>query len=531
MPIFTSPGVYTKELDLSNLISNLSSTTSAIVGSSPKGDASQIRLITNTQQFIQQYGEPVLGNFFHYSALAFLENGNQLYCLRVINGALFGGVNIKTSVSAQLNAAIATGTASNQYVQTSGQDNLFQIYGADQGVWNNKLGIQISEVDVVNYTFRITVLQQDSDGNYQVVEGWTVSRKHQTDGYGNSMYLEDRINGFSSYITVADGDALYADTILPKVQSSTLALAQGSDGSVVGDSDIINGWNNNFSNPDDIDVRILIGAGQTSVNVQSAMKVIAESRKDCIAIFDVPYSATASTTATVTFRTVTQNFNSSYCALYAPWVKVYDPYNGKTVVIPPSGYVASQFAYNDFVTQPWYAPAGLNRGLMNVLSVTPVYSQGDRDTLYASGINPLQTFRGAGNAIWGQKTEQTKDSALNRINVRRLFITLEKAISISLRSFVFEPNSDVTRFRITAMVEQYLDVLSAQGAFQNELGDKGYKVVCDTTNNSPAVIDQNELHVDVFIKPSRSAEFIQLSVIATPTGVAFQELISRGVSL
>jgi len=217
--------------------------------------------------------------------------------------------------------------------------------------------------------------------------------------------------------------------------------------------------------------------------------------------------------------------------LYSPWMKAYDQYNGTIVVLPPSGYVASQIAYNDYVSDVWYAPAGLNRGLLNVLSVDPVYTQGHRDTLYAAGINPLQTFRGEGNVIWGQKTEQTKDSALNRVNVRRLLITLEKAISVSLRFFVFEPNSETTRFRITAMIDSYLDLLSAKGAFQTELGDKGYQVVCDETNNLPATIDRNELHVDVFVKPSRSAEFIQLQVIITTTGASFNELISRGINL
>jgi len=224
-------------------------------------------------------------------------------------------------------------------------------------------------------------------------------------------------------------------------------------------------------------------------------------------------------------------FNSSYCALYSPWVKIYDQYNGVIVTVPPSGYVASQIAYNDYVSDVWFAPAGLNRGLLNVLSVTPVYTQGERDILYQAQVNPLQTFRGEGNVIWGQKTEQAKDSALNRVNVRRLLITIEKAISVSLRYFVFEPNSETTRFRITAMIDQYMDLLSARGAFQTETGDKGYLVQCNETNNPPAVIDRNELHVDVFVKPSRTAEFIQLQVIITTTGASFNELIARGVNL
>jgi len=347
------------------------------------------------------------------------------------------------------------------------------------------------------------------------------------DGYGRQQYLETLINGFSDYIWVADSDE--ADTVAPKAGVQT-ACACGSDGSVITDSEFVLGWDE-FINPDEVDVRLLIGGGQTSVTVQTKIKAVAEARKDFIAILDVPYAYTTNSSTTITWRDSTQNFNSSYCALYSPWVQVFDAYNDTIVIIPPSGYVASQYAYSDYASDVWYAPAGLNRGMLNVLSVTPVYTQGDRDALYAAEINPLQTFRGQGNVIWGQKTEQTKASATDRVNVRRLLIILEKAMAVSLRNFVFEPNSEFTRFRVTAMLESYLDYLSGRGAFQTELGDKGYLVLCDATNNTPAVIDRNELHVDVFVKPSRAAEFIQLQVIVTSTGTAFNELIAKGISL
>jgi phage tail sheath protein FI len=185
-------------------------------------------------------------------------------------------------------------------------------------------------------------------------------------------------------------------------------------------------------------------------------------------------------------------------------------------------------AYNDYVAQPWYAPAGFNRGSLNILEADFIFNQGDRDALYSAGINPVQTFKGRGTVIWGQKTLQIKASALDRLNVRRMLIVLEKSIAISLQDFAFEPNSVLTRFKVSAMVTSFLDTLSAQGAFQTEAGDRGYRVVCDTTNNTPDVIDRNELHVDVFVKPSRAAEFIQLQVIVTNTGVSFDELIAQG---
>ena len=535
MGIYLSPGVYSKETDLSDIVTSIATTTAGIVGYSAKGDTTQLRLITNKQQFIQEYGEPNPSTgYFHYSALAYLENGSTLYCMRVVNGALYGGVAIKTDASSQSNAAISTGASTPDFIEVSGEDDLFNIFGKDPGVWNNNLGVRITNIDNTEYTFNIEVYYTDSDGISTNVETWTVSRESKVDGYGRQLYLEDRINGFSDYIVVAD-NTTEADTVMPKAQATTLAFSQGSDGSAVTNANVITGWGM-FANPDDVDVRLLINAGYTDVTVQQEMKTIAEDRKDCFAILDMPSDQLTSVAAMVTWRNSTQNFNSSYCGLYTAWVKIYDVYNDKMVAVPPSGYVASQMAYSDYNAEVWYAPAGFKRGLVNVLSVTDgvdrlVFTKGERDTLQQVQINPIQVFSGDGIAIWGEYTEQSKASALSLINVRRSLIVLEKSIAASLRFFTFDPNNENTRLSITAMCETYLDNLSAKGAFQLEAGDKGYKVVCDTTNNTPATIDMNELHVDIFVKPVRSSLFIQLNTIITTSGASFNELIARGVNL
>jgi len=539
---YVSPGVYTVETDLSNLVPSIATTSAGLAFYSTKGNSTQVVMVSSVQQFIAEYGEPVLGNPGHYSALAYLQNGNQLYCYRVQSGALYGGVNIKTLASSQANAAISVGVATPDFVFTSGQDDLFQVYGANPGTWNNSLAVEIAQTaaQLANYEFDILVYQLVTNtytgtSSYTQLEKWTVSRKHQLDGNGRQQYLEDMINGFSAYIRVADSTTL-ADTVGPKAQATELALAEGSDGVAYGSittGTYTAGWDM-FANPDEVDIRVLINAGQTDPVIQTKLKTIAEARKDCMAILDMDSSSTTSVSSMVTWRTSTQNLNSTYVALYAPLVKDYDSYNDSLVFLPGSGYVASQFAYNDYIADIWYAPAGLNRGVLNCLSVCDqngskmVFTQGDRDTLYAAQINPLQVFSGSGNVIWGQKTETTRSSALDRVNVRRLLIIIEKTMSVSLRSFVFEPNNELTRFRITAMLEQYLDELSGKGAFQTELGDKGYQVVCDTTNNTPTIIDQNTLVVDVYVKPSRAAEFISLNVIVTSSGTSFSELISQG---
>lgn len=561
-----SPGVYTTEVNMSQLVPTIATTSAGIAFYSTQGDPNNVLLMTSSQQFIAEYGSTVLGNPGHYSALAYLQNGSALYCYRVQSGALYGGVNI--CEGAGVNGAISTGVAVSGaypgYVGTSGSNHLFQIYGVDPGTWNNTLAVAIVTSSAIDPSlnagaFDIFVYEL-INGTYTQVEKWMVSRQQQLDGYGRQQYMMTAINGFSSYICVADGP--YPSTQMPNVNTaagscgtvtmngSTVylqALGQGSNGTsllaeasggTVGAqaSYFTAGWNM-FSNPSSIDIRLLIGAGQCDPTIQSYITNICNTRRDCMAILDMAPSATTSTTAMVTWRTTTQNINSTYGALYAPMVMDYDSNNDTNVFLPGSGYVASQFAYNDYVADVWYAPAGLNRGVLNCLSVVNqngtrlVFAQADRDTLASNQINPLQVFTGSGNVIWGQKTLASTPSALDRVNVRRLLIIIEKVMSIALQQFCFEPNNDLTRFKVTAMLETYLDQLSAQGAFQTELGDKGYSVVCNDTNNTPAVIDNQTMVVWVFVKPSRAAEIIQLNVIVTPTGTAFNELIAQGTLL
>lgn len=545
--IFLSPGVYVGEKDISEVAPKVASSSAALVGYSVKGDVDNIRLMTTDQQFIDQYGEPdpSSGHYFHYAALAYLARGNVLYCLRVENGALYGGADIMKAGSSEDSAAFTVGASSAGFSAPSGLDDdcIFQIFGADPGAWDNKIGITITDVKdgeegepTDQYTFIINVYYQNDDGDYEQVESWKVSRKTKKSGYGKQLYMEDVINHVSRYIIVSDSDL--TDTILPEGlaivpgTASAIILASGSNGDSISSSEPVLGWDE-FANPDDVDIRILINGGETTVAIQSKMKAVAEARFDCIAVLDVPYASTNTAEDILTFRNTTQNFNSSYCALYAPWPKIFDPYNDLLIAIPPSGMVAGQYAYNDFVGNPWSAPAGFARGMLDAIEIVKMdgrpFTQGERDVLDPAQVNCLQMFRGEGNVIWGQRTQQVKSSALSRVQVRRLLIVIEKTLAISLRQFAFEPNNEITRFRIESLLNEYMDKLSSQGAFQLEGNDKGYLVVCDENNNTPAVIDDFALHVDVFVKPIRSAEIIRLQVIPTKTGASFKELIAKGV--
>ena len=212
--------------------------------------------------------------------------------------------------------------------------------------------------------------------------------------------------------------------------------------------------------------------------------------------------------------------NSSYACTYANWFKVNDTVSDRFIWAPPSGYAANRMINTDTNFFPWYAPAGLTRGVLNgILDIGINPSQKQRDLLYKNGINPTVYWPGDGYVIWGQKTLQRKPSAFDRINVRRLFLWAEKAVLQIARYFVFEQNTPFTRSRLVAAIDPVLAF-----ARSNE-GIYDYLIVCDDRNNPPEVIDRNELVVDIYIKPIRVAEFILINFIATRTGQNFEELI------
>lgn len=219
-------------------------------------------------------------------------------------------------------------------------------------------------------------------------------------------------------------------------------------------------------------------------------------------------------------KNLISTINSNYSAIYGNWAKQYDNYTDTFVWLPPSGYVAAIYARTDQTTQPWIAPAGLNRGVINnIVDLAFNPNQKQRDFLYTISINPLVSFARDGFVVFGQKTLQNKPSAFDRVNVRRLFLTLERATQRALKYFVFEPNTEFTRTRLKNTISPIFDLA------KNTEGLYDYLIVCDERNNTPDVIDRNELAVDIYIKPVKAAEFILVNFIATRTGQDFQELI------
>ena len=259
------------------------------------------------------------------------------------------------------------------------------------------------------------------------------------------------------------------------------------------------------------------------------------TRKDCVYIADPlrhifvngadtktlsVRNNTFSTNIYTPLKNLFSTINSNYAATYANWVKQYDSFSDTFVWLPPSGYVAAVFARTDTNAQPWIAPAGLNRGIINnIVDLGFNPNQKQRDFLYTISLNPIVSFPGDGFAVFGQKTLQNKPSAFDRINVRRLFLTLERATQQALKYFVFEPNTEFTRTRLRNTIVPIFELA------KNTEGLYDYLIVCDERNNTPDVIDRNEVAVDIYIKPVKAAEFILVNFIATRTGQNFQELI------
>jgi phage tail sheath protein FI len=208
--------------------------------------------------------------------------------------------------------------------------------------------------------------------------------------------------------------------------------------------------------------------------------------------------------------------DTSYAATYWPWVRIIDPATGKHVWVPASTVIPGVYAFNDKVSAPWFAPAGINRGGLNtVLQAELKLSQGNRDALYANNINPIATLPKQGVVVYGQKTLQKSQSALDRVNVRRLMIELKSYIRQIADTIVFEQNTIATRNSFISRVNPFLE------AIQQKQGLYAYRVVMDDSNNGPAVIDRNQLIGQIYIQPTRTAEFISLDFILQPTGAEF----------
>jgi hypothetical protein len=363
---------------------------------------------------------------------------------------------------------------------------------------------------------------------------------------GSTNYYKDVINDVSQYVWWANDRAnAYSNNSVNVTSATTSAPANmkfrfGSDGLSEENAtlNILGQAYDLFASPEDIDISLVmqgkpIGGttvvnGETVSNHQLANYIIdniCEVRKDCIALISPDKSKVLNNVgreavSLKNWRGAVRN--TSYAVLDSGYKYQYDRYNDVYRWIPLNGDIAGLCVRTDNTNDAWWSPAGFNRGqIKNVIKLAWNPRKSERDVLYSNGVNPVVTFPGQGTVLFGDKTLQAKPSAFDRINVRRLFIVLEKAISTSAKFSLFEFNDAFTRAQFKNLVTPYLRTI------QGRRGITDFLVVCDETNNTPAIIDSNQFVGDIYIKPARSINFIQLNFVAVGTGVQFSEVVGK----
>jgi hypothetical protein len=557
-----SPGVLARENDSSFIRQQPITVGAAIIGPTVLGPVEIPTLVTSYSDYVNKFGagfESASDNYSYFTSIAaynyFNNGGTSLLVARVVTGSYTAATSSTIgSIGTTGSAALVLKTISKGTIMNSTGPEVSSSLSsgsADNVRW------QISNADTSSGTFSLLIRQGDDTAtNTNVLETWTNLSLDPFAPNFVSRVLGDQVQNYNStnnqietsgsyfnqsrYVYVSAVNNLtphyFDNNGVAKVQftGSIPQNASGSFGSATGaikggakfyetisSSDtqgLTGGCYDNMisllSNQDEYKFNIILTPGLYNSGYTSQCTSIitnTQTRGDSLFVLDlVPFNSTVATaTAQANSR------NTSYAASYWPWVQMIDPATGKNVWVPASTVLAGVFAYNDSVAEPWFAPAGINRGGLQVIRAEQKLPQSSRDTLYSNKVNPIATFPGTGTVVYGQKTLQTQASALDRVNVRRLLISLKNYISQVANTLVFEQNSIATRNAFLSQVNPYLE------SVQQKQGLYAFRVIMDDTNNTADVIDRNQLIGQIYIQPTRTAEFIYLDFNILPTGVVF----------
>lgn len=500
MSVYLSAGVYPKEVDFSTYVASLATSIFGMVGVFQKGTIGEAQSVTSLPKAQAKYGSYIPEGIGMYALKAYFENGGGI--AHVVRTAHYEDITDASTLTAKKAKVTLTDGAE------MGANNSLLIEATSEGTWAN--GLKIEAVKGLD-TFTLNVKKADG----------TLLRSYRelSLSVDSEDYVETRINGTDDDLKVT----ALSTTVLPNGEQ---ALSGGDDGltgivdmDFIGDAGAQNGMHA-LTKIEDLNFFAI--PGKSSPTVISAGLAYAEGRQDLLFLADTPEGLTVD--KALEFRSGTgsyshASFNSSYGALYYPYIKVADAKTGRERLLPPSPFVAGKIAYNDAMGGVWTAPAGLNRGvLQNVLGVERTLDKGERDLLYPNAINPIANFSDGGVVIWGQKTLQAKPSALDRVNVRRLMMHIEESIATTSKFLLFEQHTEKLRNQFVRMVSPYLKGLQDKGAFYD------FKVQCDEEINTPQVIDNNQIYARVFVKPTKTAEFFPIDFAIAPTGANFEEL-------
>ena len=564
MAFQVSPGVNVSEIDTTTVVPSVSTSTGAIAGSFQWGPVDVLTQVSSENDLVKVYGKPDANTFLpFFTAASFLTYSNSLYVSRADN--------------AGLNSAIALNVASGSYAgnvkiknETDYFNNYFTLGNANvafaarnPGALGNALKVALI-ANANSSAFSTAVYQDyfdsvpgtsayvasnfnanandemhiaviDATGAISGVANTVLERfahvskaPNAKDSSGASLYYRDVLFYNSKYIVaVGQNSATWGVTANSSYaydgENLTISFVRGADGTAT-DGNVILAYSQ-FNNAENVDISLMM-TGAADATVTSAAITVGAGRRDTI-VFVSPslanVQATDPTSAIVNYRNNSlANVSNSFVVMDSGWKYMYDKYNDVYRWVPCNGDVAGLCAQTDRDRDPWFSPAGFNRGqLKNVIKLAYNPNQAQRDTLYKSGINPIVSFAGEGTVLYGDKTLLAKPSAFDRINVRRLFIVLEKAIARAARAQLFEFNDEFTRASFVNLVEPFLRLV------QGRRGIYDFRVVCDDSNNTPEVIDRNEFVGDIYIKPAKSINYIQLNFVAVRTGVSFDEIVGR----
>ena len=555
MANLVSPGVQVKEIDLTNVVPSVSSTIGAMAGAFQWGPCEEVHTVTSETELVEKFGEPDANTFESVlSAAQFLSYGNALKVVRAVKSTARNATASGTGILAKNDDHFSTlSPAAADWVMARHpgvMGSALKVHFATQAASFNSSAQWKSWVESAPSTSagaaavggsldEIHVVVTDETGELTGTAGTVL----ETYGFlsqasdvksadGTSLYYKDHINAKSEWIRIGNHPAALSDAgesavsnAFTQVAVASASLGGGIDGNTltVGETTAMYA---KFSDSETVDVNLVFQANSgfsASDNVTLSNYITAQcaARKDAVGFVSPERAATANAaapaTTVATWRTAITS--TSYGFADSSSLYVYDKYNDVYRWICAAGSMAGLAANADLVADAWFSPAGFTRG--NVRNVTKLAwnpNQAERDALYKTGVNPIVTFPGQGTLLFGDKTLQAKPSAFDRINVRRLFIVLEKAVSTASKASLFEFNDEFTRAQFRNMVEPFLrDV-------QGRRGITDFKVVCDGTNNTGNIIDANKFVADIYVKPARSINYITLNFIATRTGVEFSEI-------
>ena len=550
-----SPGVQVKEIDLTNVVPSVSSTIGAMAGAFQWGPCEEITTVTSETELVDQFGKPNADTFESVlSAAQFLSYGNALKVVRAVGTSARNATASGTGILAKNDGHFSTltpaaadwvmarhpgviGTALTVEVATNPTS---WAGSSNWKSWTDSApGTSAGAAAVGGSNDEIHIVVRDFSGAITGTAGSVLETyQHLSQASdvkssdGTTLYYKDHINARSKWIRIGNHHASLTDAgesaasnAFTRVNIFFSNLSGGVDDNVLSVGETTAMYNK-FADAETVDLSLVFQSNSglsasDNITLSNFITALCAARKDAVGFVSPQRAATANATAPATAVATwrTGLTSTSYGFADSGSLYVYDKYNDVYRYICAAGSMAGLSANADLVADAWFSPAGFTRG--NVRNVTKLAwnpNQAERDELYKTGVNPIVTFPGQGTVLFGDKTIQSKASAFDRINVRRLFIVLEKAVSTASKASLFEFNDEFTRAQFRNMVEPFLrDV-------QGRRGITDFKVVCDGTNNTGNIIDANKFVADIYVKPARSINFITLNFIATRTGVEFSEI-------